>query len=71
MINARYEILVCPFCYNGEITVKVFGGSWEEKRGARTSLGKSLTIKKSKIVYVVQNDCDKCGKLIEDIEKAL
>lgn len=65
----RYEILACPFCHNGQIEVTVFGGSWQEKRGSRSSLGAGKSVSKSKIDYCVERDCKNCGAKAENIEK--
>ena len=69
MVN--YDIIGCPFCHDGEITIRVYGGVWQEKRGARTSLGKTKSIRKSATQYVVEHDCKKCGAKADEIEAKL
>ncbi len=67
----RYEIRSCPFCEEGEICCSVFGGHRQEKRGAKTSLGRSISISKSSEVWVAENDCNICKKTIGEINKMI
>jgi len=65
----RYEVLGCPFCKEGAICLRVFGGAWQEKNTGRSSLGKGKSVSKSKIDFIVEADCPKCGEDAEKIEK--
>jgi hypothetical protein len=67
----KYETVGCPFCGDGVISIMVFGGCWQEKRGARSSLGKGKSVRKSAKQFVVQKDCPNCGAKSDAIEAKL
>jgi len=67
----QYEQVGCPFCGDGVINLMVFGGCWQERGGARTSLGKTKHISKPAKQFVVQNDCPNCGAKSDKIEAEL
>jgi len=67
----KYEVVACPFCGDGSITLMVFGGCWQEKRAVTATFGARKNKRKSAKQFIVQNDCLNCGKKSDEIEKAL
>lgn len=67
----NYDIIACPFCHDGEITIRTYGGVWQEKRSSTATFGRTISKRKSRTDIIVETDCPKCGKTAEEIERML
>ena len=65
----EYDIISCPFCSEATISVIRFPSAWSEKHSGKNSLGRGVSVHKSKEQLVFQTGCYKCGKSVEEVEK--
>lgn len=67
----QHEEIPCPFCGKGKIVCDHIPGVYSEKRTGRNALGSGKSIIKSAEVWNVKTDCSNCGKLANEIKKAM
>ena len=67
----EYDMIDCPFCSERTISVIRFPSTWSEKHSGKNSLGRGVSVHKSKEELIVQSGCSKCDKSIKEIENGL
>jgi len=65
----EYEVITCPFCEKQDISCFYMPSVWTQKSSGRNSLGRGVSVHKSKSELIVREGCKNCGKTKEEIQE--
>jgi hypothetical protein len=69
-MRGQYETLICPFCDKGKISCLLIAGTYSFKKSMAAHTSKSIPTKSSD-VWLIQSNCNICGKTKDEIDKEL